>query len=231
MFTIRPSVERGHSQLDWLDSWHTFSFDRYYDPKFMHFGALRVINEDVIAGGGGFGTHPHRDMEIITYVISGQISHKDSMGNGSIISAGEIQKMSAGTGVWHSEYNASPETPVHLLQIWIVPDKSGLKPSYEQQRFELEPGAWKLLGSPNGDGLISIHQNVKLFALAALKDTQTFFEPQSQSEIWLQVVKGTCSIGDKRLDAGDGLAIRSDEQIEIVAKKDSELLLFEMLRS
>ncbi len=229
MFTVRPAVERGHSQRDWLDSWHTFSFDQYYDSQHMAFGPLRVINEDMIAAGGGFGTHPHRDMEIITYVIEGQLRHQDSLGNGSVIVPGEIQKMPAGSGISHSEYNASQEVPVHLLQIWIVPDKLNIQPAYEQQRFELTAGVWKLLGSPNSDGLVSIEQKVKLYGLLAMKDSRAVFVPEQASALWLQVVKGACSIGGTKLNAGDGLAIRDEAQIEILATQQAELLLFELL--
>jgi len=229
MLKLRPAVDRGHSQLDWLDSWHTFSFDQYYDPQHMSFGPLRVINEDTIAGGGGFGMHPHRDMEIITYVTSGKLRHQDSMGNGSIISSGEIQKMSAGTGVWHSEHNASADQPVHLLQIWIMPEQKGLKPSYEQERFELKEGEWKLLGSPDGDGLISIRQKVKLYALSAADGQSSSFQPQKGSKLWIQIVKGQFAIQGKNSSSGDGVSIEKDETLELKALSPGEILLFEIL--
>lgn len=228
MITLRPGAERGHSQLDWLDSWHTFSFDQYHDPKHMSFGPLRVINEDRIAPGGGFGTHPHRDMEIITYVVEGELQHRDSMGNGSVIKAGEIQKMSAGTGIQHSEFNASKENPVHLLQIWIMPDKRGIAPSYEQERFELKPQEWKLLGGPRGEGLISIEQQVRLYALQATAGSTAEFRPQPGSIVWIQAVKGEFEVGGRRVASGDGASIRDDGPIDISMSADSELLLFEI---
>lgn len=229
MFTIRTATARGHTKLNWLDSWHTFSFDQYYDPEHMNFGPLQVINEDTVAPGVGFGMHPHHDMEIITYVIEGQLRHEDNLGTGSVISPGEIQKMSAGSGVWHSEYNASQRQPVHFLQIWIVPDKRHMKPAYEQKQFKLAPGVWQLLGSPNGDGLISIQQKARMYALSANKDSLTAFVPKSGAKLWIQVVKGACAVADKQLKAGDGLAISADAQINILAKEQTELLLFELL--
>lgn len=228
MLTLRPSTERGNTKLNWLDSWHTFSFDQYRDPQHMNFGPLRVINEDWIGAGGGFGTHPHRDMEIITYVVKGQLRHQDSLGNGSIISAGEIQKMSAGTGILHSEFNASDTEPVHLLQIWIVPEKSGLTPAYEQESFSLEENKWKLLGAPNGTGLISIKQNVKLYGLSASKGSTVEFTPGPGSQQWVQLIKGECDINGTRVKSGDGLAIRSDGKMQINVLFQTELLLFEL---
>jgi len=231
MLTLRPAIERGHTRLDWLDSRHSFSFDQYFDPKHMSFGPLRVINEDEIAPGGGFGTHPHRDMEIITYVTEGQLKHQDSLGNGSVISPGEIQKMSAGTGILHSEYNASSEKPAHLLQIWIVPDKTNLTPAYEQERFELIPGVWKLLGSPDGDGLVSIRQKVKLYGLSAEAGSTTAFFPAPGSKLWIQLVKGVCAVNGTNLIGGDGLAILEDAKVEVVTGEKVELLLFEILKA
>jgi redox-sensitive bicupin YhaK (pirin superfamily) len=223
-------MERGHTQLSWLDSRHSFSFDQYYDTKHMSFGPLRVINEDKIAPGGGFGTHPHRDMEIITYVVEGQLQHKDSLGNGSLISPGEIQKMSAGTGILHSEFNASEEKPVHLLQIWIVPDKRDLTPAYEQERFQLTPGEFKLLGGPGG-GLVTIHQNVNLYGLSAKADSTSVFTPRKGSKIWIQVVKGKGAANGTPLKSGDGLAVAEDSPIEIRVTEPLEILLFEILGS
>lgn len=230
MLVLRPAAERGHSQLDWLDSQHTFSFDQYYDPKHMSFGPLRVINEDVIAGGGGFGTHPHRDMEIITYVIEGELQHKDSLGTGSIIRAGEIQKMSAGSGIRHSEFNASTDKPVHLLQIWIVPAEKNLKPAYEQEKFTLKEGEFTLLGSPNGDGLVSIHQNVKLYGSKIEPSAPTSFTPAEGAKLWIQIVKGKCEINGASLRAGDGAGLVNDNKLEIKADESSELLIFEILK-
>jgi redox-sensitive bicupin YhaK (pirin superfamily) len=228
MNSLRPSLERGHTQMDWLDSRHTFSFDQYFDPQYMSFGPLRVINEDIVAPGGGFGTHPHKDMEIITYVISGGLQHKDSIGTGSVISAGEIQKMSAGTGIFHSEFNASQTEPVHLLQIWIMPSERGLKPGYEQERYTLESGKWQLLGANDGSGLISIHQKVRLWALKADKDSKVTFEPAKGSKVWIQTVKGSATIGGATVAAGDGLAVDKDERFEVIPSVDTELLAFEI---
>ena len=228
MNTLRPSVERGQTQLGWLDSKHTFSFDQYFDPHHMSFGPLRVINEDTVAPGGGFGTHQHRDMEIITYVVSGQLEHKDSIGTGSVISPGEIQKMSAGSGILHSEFNASRTEPVHFLQIWIVPSERGIKPAYEQKRFELTPGRWELLGSSDGKGLIHIHQNVRLWALRAEKGATVEFQPSAGSNVWIQIVKGSATGGGAALSAGDGLAVQSDSKFEVAASDDLEILAFEI---
>lgn len=228
MNMLRPAAERGHTQLDWLDSRHSFSFDQYFDTKFMGFGPLRVINEDVVAPGGGFGMHPHRNMEIITYVIEGQLKHEDSLGNGSMIVPGEIQKMSAGSGIWHSEFNASSETPVHLLQIWIVPDKTNIQPYYEQKRFERRTGAWQLLASDDESGLVRVHQKVKLYNyIASTSGESTTFQATNASGIWLQVVKGSCSANDKVLKAGDALAIEDSSSMHIEFAEPSELLLFE----
>lgn len=228
MLTFRPAGERGHTQEDWLESWHTFSFDRYYDGRHMGFGPIRVINEDTIAAGEGFGTHPHRDMEIITYVTAGQLQHKDSLGTGSIISAGEIQKMSAGTGIMHSEYNASKVNAVHLLQIWIVPNKMGIPPAYEQERFQLVSGEWKLLGAPDGAGLVSIHQGVKLYALSAKPGASVSFAPAPNAALWIQIIKGNCTIAGTQLHQGDGLSITEMSRIAILAADQIELLLFEI---
>ncbi len=231
---VRRSAERGHTQLSWLDSWHTFSFDSYYDPQHMAFGPLRVINEDRIAPGGGFGTHPHRDMEIITYVVEGKLQHRDSLGNGSTILPGEIQKMSAGSGILHSEFNASDKSPVHLLQIWIMPETRGLEPRYEQEKFELKPGVWQLLGGPNGQGLISIQQKVKLYALNLIPGGRAEFKPSENANLWIQTIKGSIQVQDKALVAGDGLAVSSDQKLDFYNSDNqsgSELLLFELLGS
>lgn len=228
MLTVRRAKERGRTKLGWLDSHHTFSFADYLDKEYISFGPLRVINEDTISPGGGFGTHPHRDMEIITYVTEGQLEHRDSLGTGSRISPGEIQKMSAGSGILHSEFNASQEKPVHLLQIWIVPDKRDIQPRYEQESFQLQPGEIKLLGSPDGTGLVSIQQNVRLYALVSQPGSQTLFEPAPEADLWIQIVKGACEIDSTPLFAGDGAAVSQAEKVCIVAKQPVELLLFEI---
>jgi len=227
MLVLRSSAQRGFSQLDWLKSQHTFSFDQYYDPKHMAFGPLRVINEDHIAPGAGFGTHPHRNMEIITYVIKGQLRHQDSLGTGSVISAGEIQKMSAGSGIMHSEFNASNDEEVHLLQIWIVPNVSNLAPKYEQERFELKPGELTLLGAPQG-GLVSIQQNVNLYGLSLSADMNFRHALEFKKQAWIQVVKGECLVNNESVKAGDGVALSEIEQIAIKAVEECELLFFEL---
>jgi redox-sensitive bicupin YhaK (pirin superfamily) len=226
---VRLAAERGHTRLSWLDSYHTFSFDQYFDQKHMSFGPLRVINEDTIAPSGGFGTHSHRDMEIITYVVEGELEHKDSLGTGSIIRPGEIQKMSAGTGISHSEYNPSSEKPVHLLQIWIVPNKQNIQPKYEQKSFESTPGQFKLLGSPDGKGLVSIHQNVSMYALSTEPGKSASQIPPVGARAWLQIVQGICTVNGTELKAGDGLKLMDCSKIEVLAKQRTELLLFEIL--
>ena len=232
MNTLRPSAERGHTQLDWLDSRHSFSFDQYFDTKYMGFGPLRVINEDIVAPGGGFGMHPHRNMEIITYVIEGQLKHEDSLGNGSIISPGEIQKMSAGSGIWHSEFNASDEQPVHLLQIWIVPDKTNIQPYYEQKQFERKAGIWQLLASNDGKGLVQVHQRVKLYNYFSTdSDQQTTFNSGGAADFWMQVVRGACSVAGQELKNGDGIAIQDGSELQLDVKGESELLLFEFAKT
>lgn len=228
MLSLRPAAERGHSQLDWLDSRHTFSFDQYYDPKHMSFGPLRVINEDIIAPGGGFGTHPHRDMEIITYVIRGELQHKDSMGNGSKIGPREIQKMSAGSGIFHSEFNASEDFPVHLLQIWIMPKTKGLPPKYEQENFELKPGEFTLLGSPDDKGLISINQDVRLYAIELEAGQSAEFTMNNSTKAWVQLVKGDCTVNEIQLKAGDGAAIPQNTSIKLITSAGTEALFFEI---
>jgi quercetin 2,3-dioxygenase len=228
MITVRNANERGHTQLSWLDSHHTFSFDQYYDAQNMAFGPLRVINEDRVAPGKGFGTHSHRDMEIITYVIEGELKHQDSLGTGSVIRPGEIQKMSAGSGIMHSEFNVSNENSVHFLQIWIVPDKHGIQPRYEQKSFNLAAGQLKLLGAPDRQGLISIQQKVNLYGLSAERGMSISHALKSGEDAWVQIVNGSCTVNGRELKAGDGAAITNESEIEIAAKRRSELLLFEI---
>ena len=225
MMSIRRSQQRGHTKLDWLDSHHTFSFDQYYDPENMNFGPLRVINEDTVAPGAGFGTHPHRDMEIITYVLSGELEHKDSIGTGSVIRAGEIQKMSAGSGIMHSEFNHSKSQPVHLLQIWIMPDQRSLAPKYEQEKFDLPPGELVLLGSNDGTGLISIHQDVRLYAFR-LNSGDTLAHELGKSSAWLQVARGAFEVNGEKVDQGDAIAVNEGGSMFAKALLDSEALLF-----
>ena len=239
MITVRPRNERGTANFGWLDSRHTFSFGNYYDSNHMGFASLRVINEDKVTPGQGFGTHSHRDMEIISYVLSGALEHKDSMGNGSVIRPGDVQRMSAGTGVAHSEFNASNTEPVHFLQIWLLPNQAGLPPSYEEKNFAetQKSGQLTLVGSPDGrDGSVTIHQDVNLY-LGNLDRNQDnsdrlTYTIDSNRAIWVQVTKGSVLLNDNTtLEAGDGAAIVNEKAIEIVIQSDSaEVLLFDMAK-
>jgi redox-sensitive bicupin YhaK (pirin superfamily) len=228
MITIRPSQERGHANHGWLDTYHSFSFDSYYDPKNMGFRSLRVINEDRVGPGAGFPTHPHRDMEIVTYVLEGSLEHKDSMGSGGTISPGELQRMSAGTGVTHSEFNHSTTESVHLLQIWIMPDKRGHKPSYEQKAFELD-GALKLIASPDGrEGSLTLRQDVQLYG-GRLKDQQQITHELSAGRAaWIQVARGKVNVNGKVLGAGDGASVTDEKTLVIKSTEPSEVLLFDL---
>jgi len=231
MITRRPSHERGHANHGWLDSYHTFSFADYYDPKHMGFRHLRVINEDRVQPKGGFGTHSHHDMEIITYVLEGSLEHRDSMGNQSIIVPGDVQRMSAGTGVTHSEYNPSHTEPVHLLQIWILPEKKGLPPSYQQWVFQPEEkrGALRLIGSRGGrDGSVTVHQDVDLFAALLESGELVWHTLPPGRHAWLQVVDGAVALNGTLLFAGDGAAVSDEDRLEITASKSSEVLLFDL---
>jgi redox-sensitive bicupin YhaK (pirin superfamily) len=232
MISIRPSDKRGITKIDWLDSKHSFSFGYYYDPNYMGFSTLRVINEDKVSKGGGFGTHSHRDMEIVSYVIEGELEHKDSLGNGSVIRPGDVQRMSAGTGIAHSEFNASSTNPVHFLQIWILPDTKNLTPSYEQKYFPREEklGKLKLVGSQNGrNDSITIHQDLNLYVSILNQDQSIDYSTEKERNIWLQVVKGMVKIKDQILSDGDGAAIVSETQITIISLSDeSEFLLFDL---
>src|SRR5687767_5993282 len=231
MITIRRASERGHADHGWLDTRHTFSFAEYYDPKHMGFRALRVINEDVVRGGGGFGTHPHRDMEIVTYVLSGALAHKDSMGNGSVIRPDDVQRMSAGTGVTHSEHNASPAEPVHLLQIWLLPAETGTAPSYEQRAFPAaeKRGQLRLVGAPDGrDGAVTIHQDVALYASVLAPGDRVSHELAPGRHAWVQVIGGDVTVNGQPLTAGDGAALSNEGAVAIEARTDSEILLFDL---
>jgi redox-sensitive bicupin YhaK (pirin superfamily) len=230
MINIRKSNERGHAEHGWLKSYHTFSFADYQDPKFMGFRSLRVINEDWIASGQGFGAHPHRDMEIITFVVEGALEHKDSMGNGDTIRPGEIQVMSAGTGVVHSEFNHSTNDTVHLLQIWIQPDRRGLKPTYQQKTFSPEQRRDKLclLASNEKNGAAKINQDAKLFTAALSGKQKIAYSLDSSRHAWLQTVKGSVNVNGKTLGPGDGAAISEEKELEISSKDAAELLLFDL---
>jgi redox-sensitive bicupin YhaK (pirin superfamily) len=229
MITIRKAGERGHFDHGWLNTYHTFSFADYYDPAFMGFRTLRVINEDRVAGGMGFGKHGHRDMEIISYVLDGELEHRDSLGTGAVLRRGEVQRMTAGSGVTHSEFNASREDGLHFLQIWILPERGGLTPSYEQKEFPEADrrGTLRLLASPDGsEGSVTIHQDVRLYSTvldgSELKHT---FAPNRYG--WLQVARGSVTLNGQELVAGDGAAIESEKEISI-SGTDGELLLFDL---
>lgn len=231
MLAIRPSEERGRANHGWLKSRHTFSFGHYYDPQFMGFGPLRVINEDRVTPAQGFSTHRHENMEIISYVLDGALEHKDSMGTGSIIRPGDVQRMTAGTGVSHSEYNASATDPVHFLQIWILPERDGLEPGYEQIAIPSEDkrGKLRLVGSRDGrDGSITIHQDVNLYASLLDDGESVSHELANGRRGWLQVARGKVRLGDRVLSAGDGVAIEGAKTLDIAGIDDSEILLFDM---
>jgi hypothetical protein len=231
MVTRRPSQERGHANHGWLDSYHTFSFADYYDPKQMGFRHLRVINEDRVQPSRGFGTHSHHDMEIITYVLEGSLEHRDSMGNQSVIVPGEVQRMSAGTGVTHSEYNPSHTKPVHLLQIWILPEKKGLPPSYQQRAFQPEEkrNTLRRIASRNGrDGSVTVHQDVDLFAALLESGERLRHTLPPGRHAWLQVAGGAVSLNGTLLFTGDGAAASDEDRLEITASKSSEVLLFDL---
>jgi redox-sensitive bicupin YhaK (pirin superfamily) len=231
MIQIRPSNERGDGDYGWLNTRHTFSFDQYHEPRWMGFRSLRVINEDVIAPGGSFPMHPHRDVEIITYVLEGAFAHKDNMGNGSIIHPGDGQRMSAGTGVRHSEANPSAKHSTHLLQIWIEPDRKGYESSYEQKQFaESERrGRLRLIASPKGaDGSITIHQDAKFYAALLSPADEVIHNLAAGRFAWVQNVKGSIDLNGETLKQGDGAAISDEPQLTIKATENSELLLFDL---
>ena len=231
MINLRKSKERGHAKHGWLESYHTFSFADYHDPKFMGFRSLRVINEDWIAPGQGFGDHPHRDMEILTFVLAGSLSHKDSLGNGSTIRPGEIQVMSAGTGVVHSEFNHSSKDTVHLLQIWIQPAQRGLQPTYQQTTFteEQRQGKLGLLVSPQAkDGTAKINQDARLFTATLAKGQKILYALNPSRYAWLQVIRGSLDLNGSLLNEGDGAAISSEKELVISAKDPAEALLFDL---
>lgn len=232
MITIRPQDQRGVAKFNWLDSKHSFSFGNYYDPQYMGFASLRVINEDKIIPAKGFGTHGHQDMEIITCVLSGELEHRDSMGNGSVIRPGDVQRMSAGTGVRHSEFNASATEAVHLLQIWILPEERGLEPSYEEKNFssELKQGELILLGSRDGrNNSVTIHQDVNLYLGLLTQSDRLTYQIKDNRGIWLQVAKGEVKLNERLLQAGDGAAITDETEIAIAGSSpNAEFLLFDL---
>ncbi len=231
MIIRRPGHARGRTQLGWLDSAHTFSFDRYYDPRYMGCRQLRVINEDRVQPGAGFPTHGHRDMEILTYVLEGALEHKDSLDHGSVIRPGEIQRMTAGTGIQHSEYNPSRTEPVHFLQIWIVPEQRDLEPGYEQRAFgaEVAPGQLALIAGKDGrDGAIMVHQEVAVYAARPMPGERLMHRLSPDRHAWVQIARGAVTLNGLRLQAGDGAAVSQEEALSFGATEPSELLLFDL---
>jgi len=231
MIRLRPANERGHSNLGWLDSRHSFSFGDYHDPAHVGFRTLRVINDDRIAPGMGFGTHPHHDMEILTWVVEGAIEHRDSMGNGSILKPGEMQRMTAGTGVTHSEFNPSQTEPLRLIQIWIRPETRGLTPSYEERSFPVDErrGELVLLAARDArDGALTIHQDVVLYVARLDADDEVSHALRADRHAWVQVVKGELELGEKTLKEGDGAAISDEAEVGLRARTPSEVLVFDL---
>src|ERR1051325_4830712 len=231
MIKIRKAEQRGHFDFGWLDTYHTFSFGDYYDPSHMAFRSLRVINEDVVQAGRGFPTHGHRDMEIITYILNGALQHRDSMGSGSIIRRGDAQRMSAGTGVTHSESNPSKDEPVHLLQIWILPERTGQQPEYEEKKFsdEEKHNKLKLIVSPNAaDGSVLIHQDAKIYASILDAGQTVTHEIANGRHAWLQIAGGAVELNGTPLKHGDGAALSEESELRIVSSEPSEVLLFDL---
>jgi redox-sensitive bicupin YhaK (pirin superfamily) len=232
MIKLRRGSDRGHTKLDWLDSRHTFSFGDYYDPKHVGFSHLRVINDDRVVPGAGFPKHSHRDMEIITYVLEGALAHKDSTGTSSVIRVGDVQRMTAGSGISHSEYNASQTEPVHFLQIWIVPSKTGLAPAYEQRAFPLDEhrDKWTLIGSEAGrDGSVTVHQDVEVWAVRFTSGAQASFRLKPSRRAFAHVARGTVTFNGTTLNAGDAAAVSEEEILEIRAVESAELLMFDLV--
>jgi len=231
MITLRPATERGHASHGWLDSWHTFSFAGYYDPQQMGFSVLRVINDDHVQPGQGFGMHGHRDMEIVTYLLEGVLEHKDSMGNGSLIRPGEVQRMSAGTGVQHSEFNASRTDLVHLLQIWLLPARDGIAPSYEQKMFPAEDkrGRLRLIASPDGrEGSVVLHQDACLYATLLDGEERAVHRFAPGRVGYVHVARGEVALAGLALQAGDGARINDEQEVVLSDGRQAEVLLFDL---
>jgi len=231
MLRIRKADERGHFDFGWLNTYHTFSFDQYYDPNHMAFRSLRVINEDRVAPATGFPTHSHRDMEIITYILEGELRHQDSMGNGSVIRPGDVQRMTAGTGVAHSEFNASQSEPVHLLQIWILPNQRNLTPGYEQKAFgeDERRGQLRLIASPDGRaGSVAINQDANLFASLLRPGDSVEYKMSPERHAWIQLARGAAMVNGEALSQGDGAALSEESSIRIDAEGPAEVLLFDL---
>jgi redox-sensitive bicupin YhaK (pirin superfamily) len=231
MIQVRKAADRGHADHGWLNTWHTFSFSSYRDPKQMGFRALRVMNEDFVKPDNGFGTHPHQDMEIVTYVLEGALEHRDSMGNGEVLRPGEFQRMSAGTGITHSEFNPSKTEPVHLYQIWLFPARRGISPSYEQKRFAPEEmkNRLRVVAAPDAaDGALTIHQDARIY-LGTLDATQSLLQPvPTGRHAWLQVLRGSVDLNGVTLEVSDGAAISDESQLSITARTDAEVMLFDL---
>ena len=231
MITLRKSQDRGHANHGWLDSYHSFSFSEYFDPQHMQYSVLRVINEDKVAGGAGFGMHPHRDMEIITYMLTGELRHQDSMGNGSVIGAGDVQRMTAGTGIRHSEINATIDKEAHLLQIWLIPAQNGLPPSYEDKHISevRKLNRWCLVASPDGRShSLMIHQDVELWASILQENHALDYVIQAGRCAYLHVARGQLMLNDQILSAGDAAMVSAGQRLEIQAQQSSEVLLFDL---
>jgi redox-sensitive bicupin YhaK (pirin superfamily) len=228
MIRLRPSEERGRNKLNWLDTHFTFSFDQYYDPEHMQFRSLRVLNEDIVAPGQGFGMHPHRDMEILTWILDGALEHRDSMGTGAVIRPGELQHMTAGSGILHSEFNPSPKDPTHLLQIWIMPDRKNRTPEYEQLAFPDKDLRGKFLHAAGPEAPVTIHQDANLFIARLDQGQETELDLKADRHAWVQVARGGVTVNGKDLNAGDGAAISKEEEVRVKAHEASEVLLFDL---
>ncbi len=231
MIRLRKAKDRFHTRIDWLDSWHTFSFGEHYDPEHMGFRVLRVINDDTVQPGQGFGEHPHRDMEILSYVLEGGLSHRDSSGGGGVIRPGDVQRMSAGSGVVHSEFNASSTEPVHFLQIWILPERRGIEPGYEQKSLlrRDQGGKLQLLASRDGrDGSVTIHQDASVYATLLGKGERASFEPAPGRSAWVHVARGAAELNGQKLSAGDGAAVTGERALTFVGTDAAEVLLFDL---
>ena len=231
MISVRKAADRGHANHGWLDTYHTFSFSTYHDPNHMRFRSLRVMNEDFVQPGQGFGTHPHHDMEIVTYVLEGALEHKDSMGNGEVLRPGEFQRMSAGTGITHSEFNPSATEPVHLYQIWLFPERQGIEPSYEQRHFpdEERRNQLRLVASRNAtDGSLLIQQDARIYLSSLDEGRQVFQSLVPGRHAWLQVLRGSVTLNGHLLDTGDGAAVSHETALNIYAQQPAEIMLFDL---
>ncbi len=231
MFRIRKGIERGHFNHGWLDTFHTFSFSEYQDPAHQQFRSLRVMNEDRVAAGQGFGMHGHRDMEILTFVLSGELQHEDSLGNGEVLRPGEVQQMTAGSGIRHSEFNPSSTAEVHLYQVWLLPERAGLKPSYAQKKFEAtgRENRWQVSASRDGrDGSLTIHQDATILRASLAGDQSLKYEIEAGRHIWLQVLAGEVTVAGNKLLAGDGVAVSAEPMLTIKADVNADLLLFDL---